>query len=343
MALLKKVTMQDIADACNLSRNTVSKVFNSRGDVPEATKELVLSKALELGYISSREPSISALPAQTGNIALLTHSKPTNHNFGSLFITNFTDQICRSGYNLKVFEISNIEYTSKSLPDHFLVDDISGIIVIELFDRDYIAMICELGVPVLLIDGYVDARSSIMECDMVFMENFASTSAMTKQMIQAGAKSIGFVGDMEHCSSFNERWLGYVSSLSSSDIELDKRVCILEDDSKPYGEVDWLITKLREMPYIPDGFVCANDFIAIRMIQALKRLGISVPSMVMISGFDGTPEAEVIDPPLTTASIPSAEIGRISANLLLERIATPSLPYRYTCIQTTPIWRHSIR
>ena len=34
---LKRTTMQDIADACGLSRNTVSKVFNSRGSVPQAT------------------------------------------------------------------------------------------------------------------------------------------------------------------------------------------------------------------------------------------------------------------------------------------------------------------
>ena len=46
----KRVTMQDIADACGLSRNTVSKVFNGRGAVPQATKDMVILKAQELGY-----------------------------------------------------------------------------------------------------------------------------------------------------------------------------------------------------------------------------------------------------------------------------------------------------
>ena len=41
---LKRVTIQDIADACGLSRNTVSKVFNNRGAVPEATKKAVKRK-----------------------------------------------------------------------------------------------------------------------------------------------------------------------------------------------------------------------------------------------------------------------------------------------------------
>ena len=47
----KRITMQDIADACGLSRNTVSKVFNGRGAVPPATRSLILQKAGELGHL----------------------------------------------------------------------------------------------------------------------------------------------------------------------------------------------------------------------------------------------------------------------------------------------------
>ena len=50
MAVIKRVTMQDIADACGLSRNTVSKIFNGRGSVPDSTRDFVLAKAQELGY-----------------------------------------------------------------------------------------------------------------------------------------------------------------------------------------------------------------------------------------------------------------------------------------------------
>lgn len=205
MAVIKRVTMQDIADACGLSRNTVSKIFNGRGSVPDSTRDFVLSKAQELGYhqLSEAEAATSGVAANNGqNIALLTHSKPLNHNFGSLFITNFTDEICRSGYNLKVFEISQEDYIAKELPDHFLRSEVSGIIAIELFDRDYTQMLCGLGIPVMLIDSYVCAPSDLMQCDLVYMENYASTIAMTARMIAAGAKRLGFVGDIHHCSSF---------------------------------------------------------------------------------------------------------------------------------------------
>jgi len=347
MNYVKKITMQDIADACGLSRNTVSKVFNGRGTVPKATCDLVMAKALEFGYI---HPSVfleqdkeTRPAAPSRSIALLTHSKPRNHYFGSLFISNFTDQICRAGFNLKVFEISKEEYDAKTLPSYFVQDDISGIVVIELFDREYTQMLCGLGIPVIHIDSYACAPGDLMRCDLVFMENYASSIALTKRMIDAGAKCIGFVGDMNHCSSFRERWNGFKRALEDAEIPLNKDICIIEDDSEPYGDVDWVVSKISAMPFVPDGFVCANDFHAIRVMKALKTLGYSIPARVMVTGFDGKPEAEVVSPTLTTADIPAAEISRTAADMLLERIASPSTPYKCVFIKTTPIWRESVR
>lgn len=343
MAQIKRVTMQTIADACGLSRNTVSKIFNGRGAVPEATRELVLAKAQELGYIQSPEVQEAAVscPIVHKNIALLTHSKPSLHNFGSLFITNFTDQICRSGYNLKIFEISEIDYASNTLPSHFALEEIAAIITIELFDRDYTEMLCDLGVPVLLIDSYTRAPGELMRCDLVYMENYASSIALTSRMIEQGAKSIGFVGDINHCSSFHERWNGFRTAMQDAELPVDKSVCILADDSEPYGEVDWMVNVLSSLSHIPDGFVCCNDFVAIRIMQALRKMGLSIPENVMVTGFDGTTEAEVVYPTLTTALIPSSDIGRMSADILLERVENPELPFRCTFVKTTPIWRES--
>lgn len=349
MAQLKRVTMQDIADACGLSRNTVSKVFNGRGAVPDATKELVLAKAQELGYRmapgvvqAAPSPVPSSVPANR-NIALLAHSKPSLHNFGSVFLTNFTDQICRFGYNLKIFEISEAEYANLTLPSHFSKEEISGIVVIELFDRDYTKMLCGMGLPVMLIDSYVTAPSELMECDLVYMENYASSLALTQRMINAGAKSIGFVGDIDHCSSFRERWNGFCTAMMNAGLPVDRSVCIMPPDTELYGDVDWMFDHLDALPTIPDGFVCCNDYVGIRVMQALRRKGFSVPDDVMVTGFDGTMEAEVVSPSLTTSKIPSAEIGRIAADMLLERIKNPEVPYRTTFVKTTPIWRESTR
>ena len=88
---VKRVTMQDIAAACGLSRNTVSKVFNERGSVPEGTRRLVLAKARELGYHHQPLEEAPAEGPGGGHIAVLTQHKLLSHSFGAFFITSFTD------------------------------------------------------------------------------------------------------------------------------------------------------------------------------------------------------------------------------------------------------------
>ena len=338
----KRVTMQDIADACGLSRNTVSKVYNGRGSVPEATRKMVLSKALELGYY--QQPAADEnLPAPGGNIALLTQHKLLSHNFGAFFITSFTNQICRSGYTLKIYEISPEEIAAKELPPHLKLEEVEGILGIELFDRDYLEMICSLGKPTVFVDGYARASMNLIHCDFVSMENVASEMAMVSSMIRGGARRIGFVGDYEHCNSFLERWIGYYMALSEAGLPVDRSLCILDEDSEAYGDTDWLLGKLNAMPELPDAFACANDYLAIHLITALKQMNLSVPTDVMVTGFDGSMEATVVDPPLTTARIPSTEIGSLAATLLSERIHSPDQPFRWTYVKTIPIWGGSVR
>ena len=82
---MKKVTIQDIADALGISRNTVSKAINNSDGLAEATREKILQKAVEMGYkqfsyvasLSGSTPRpASADPAQpaapAGEIALFT-------------------------------------------------------------------------------------------------------------------------------------------------------------------------------------------------------------------------------------------------------------------------------
>ena len=337
---LKRVTMQDIADACSLSRNTVSKVFNGRGSVPEATRKQVLAKARELGY--SQAPAGDAA-GSGGNIALLTRHKLLSHSFGAFFITSFTDQICRAGYTVKIYEISPAEIAERRLPPHLDLSQTAGFLGIELFDREYLDMICSLKKPTVFVDGFARASMSLIGCDYVSMENLSSEISLVNRMISAGARRIGFVGDSEHCNSFFERYLGYCIALRDAGLPVDRERSILEEDSDLYGSTEWLLEKLAAMPSLPDAFACANDYLAIHLITALKKMGLSVPRDVMIAGFDGSLEATLVEPPLATAQIPSAEIGRLAASLLSERILNPEASFRWTYVKTSPVQGGSIR
>ena len=173
------------------------------------------------------------------------------------------------------------------------------------------------------------------------MENLASTVALVNHVISKGARKIGFVGDPAHCNSFRERWEGLCYALSAAGIPKRDDLCILEPDDSPYSDPKWLSEKILQMPQYPDALICANDFIAIHVMSALKQLGVAVPDQIMITGFDGTAQSAVIEPSLTTVQIPSEEIGRIAADLLLNRLTNLKRPPINIYVKTEPVYRES--
>ncbi len=336
---IKRVTMADIAQACGLSRNTVSKIFNNRGSVPASTKQMVLKKAQEMGYHMVVEPQSTTTRNQ--NIALLTTHMPANYHFGTFFIPAFADQLSRVGYTLTMCEISPEELNAKQLPSHLSLEQTAGILAIELFDKAYHDMLCGLGLPTLFVDSFHSATYTALKCDMLSMENVSSTHALCSHLIAAGAKNIGFVGDIKHCASFQARWHGFCIAMEEAGLPVINSLCILDRDSDQYGDPEWLYSKIRTMPTMPDAFICANDFLAINVMTTLKQHNISIPRDVMVTGFDGLPQSAIVEPSLTTAEIPSIDIARIAAETLLARIDNPDRPFRRIYVTTTPRWRNS--
>ena len=234
---LKRVTMQQIADACGLSRNTVSKVFNGRGNVPDSTKKLVISTAQELGYYrySAEEDTQSGAGA---NIALLTQHKLLSHNFGAYFITSFSDQISRAGYTMQMYEVTPDELAALTLPPLFDREQVAGVLGIELFDRKYIEMVCSLGIPTVFVDGFARAGESLLHCDIVSMENIASEMALVRHMVSGGAKRLPAK------PSYTVTAAG--GALGEAGIPVDRDLCILEEDSMLYEDTKWLLQHLEQ-------------------------------------------------------------------------------------------------
>lgn len=339
----KRITMQDIADACGLSRNTVSKIFNDRGSVPEATRQMVLAKAQELGYYTYPVAVQQTVVAATvpKNIAVLSSSNPLNHHFGAYFIKAFTDTVCRDGYTVQMYELSPEEVQRHQLPTNITASSLVGVLCIELFDENYIRWLCEQGLPVVLADAFCGANRDIFSGDVVSMENIASSMVVTRHMIRNGAQSLGFVGDIQHCNSFHERWEGFREAVQEAGLTLDPAQSILAPDGLQYGDPDWTVAQLKKMPVIPRAFYCANDYHAINIIMALRRMGIAVPQDVMVAGFGDGPECAIVDPALTSSNIPNSELGELAAETLLARCANPKRPYCFTYVQTKPVFRSS--
>ena len=133
----------------------------------------------------------------------------------------------------------------------------------------------------------------------------------------------------------------FSSALADAGLSLDRSICILDKDGPHYSDLDWIMVHLRAMPMLPDAIFCVNDAISLRLSRVLKQMGISVPDQVMVAGFDGIPQCAVVEPALSTVQIPSTDIGRLAADILLARIGNPDRPYCTTYVKTTPVLRAS--
>ena len=171
------------------------------------------------------------------------------------------------------------------------------------------------------------------------MENRIEIQNMMAQMAQRGRKRIAFAGDKEHCQSFLERYRAYKDAAEHFGMTTDWPTCATQKTQPNYSE--YLYQSLRGCPTMPDAFICANDFIAMDLINALHRLGYSVPDDIWICGFDDSQEASYFSPRLTSIHIHGQIMGYAAANLLMTRIEEPSLNYRTVYTETNLILRES--
>jgi alanine racemase len=58
------------------------------------------------------------------------------------------------------------------------------------------------------------------------------------------------------------------------------------------------------------GIVCGNDLMAMGVVTAARTWGVSVPEDLSVVGFDGSPIASYVDPPLTTLRQPAAVMAK---------------------------------
>ncbi|GIP13217.1 LacI family transcriptional regulator [Paenibacillus macerans] len=338
----EKVTIQDIADALGISRNTASKALNGSESIPAETRNKVIRKAIELKYKQfAFMDSDSFLSKSSGNIALLTENLPNTSHFGSTLISGLEKRISAEGYNLSIHIVRDIEQKSLSLPNNFDASNVDGIICIELFDLEYSKLITGLGIPTIFIDCSAYVCYPEFQADVLLMENDHSTYQLTRKLIDGGYKSFGFIGDYNHCRSFNERWAGFNRALTEAGIVLDLSQCIVDDDRLFFSEPEWMGARLAAIRELPSVFVCANDYIAVSVMKALRNRNLSIPQNIVICGFDNSPESVIVEPHLTTVHIFSNEMGVKAAEMLLSRIKDPNQPYQVSHIYTKPVIRES--
>lgn len=344
-----KVTLQDIADALGVSRNTVSKAINNTGVLAESTRQKVLEKAIEMGYkqfsyansVSDIKNPLVTKTKASGEIALFTGSFLNNSHFASTMLDKFQHEISILGYSLTMHRVDENNITDLSLPISYRPDNTKAIVCIEMFNHPYCEMLCGLGLPVLMIDAPVASYWKPLDADILLMDNFSSIYTVINDMSKRGLSKIGFVGQVTHCRSFYERFMAFREAMYINNIPFNEDYCLTEVHAHDASYKKYLYKALEKMKELPEMFICANDFVALDLIYGLRKMGIECPRDIKLFGFDDSPESKIMTPSLSTSHIHSQIIGYSAANLVVSRIEQPDLNYRITYTETDLIYRQS--
>lgn len=342
---MNHVTVQDIADKLNLSRNTVSKVLNGKSGVLPQTQELILQTARDMGYYKFK-PSVArqAEPQQAENndhkIILLLTTKGGFNLFWSSMAGGVYEELANHSYSFIYGEASVDKDGNAELPAVLSQNIIGGIVVINVYEPVLINTIAKLDLPCVYYDIVVGRDPVDVNGDIIISDGIYTVREMTKHMIHNGAKKLCFVGDISAGMSIYDRWLGFMTAHNETGTPINQDLCLTKDDSF-YLKKKNLESAIGALPFIPDGFVCASDHIAHTIIQYYKGKGYSLPSDIKICGYDDVATSVIVRPYLTSAKVSNSQLGKRIAQQLLLRINAREKPFELVRIYPKIWFRES--
>ena len=146
-----------------------------------------------------------------------------------------------------------------------------------------------LSVP---MEGYhsieIDNKQGIIDA----VSHFISKHKLTK---------IAYIGGPENNEEALVRLAGYKEALAQHNIKFNPDL-YYQGNFLPTCAKEAIRVLLDERKIKVEAIVCANDDMAVGVIDELKARSISVPGEIAVSGFDDVARAEFLNPALTTAS-----------------------------------------
>ncbi len=333
-ALLDAITSGQYGPGQRLpSESELVKSFGaSRPTVNRALRELQLT-----GVIDRRAGSGSYVRASSG---------VRGYTFGlvipELGRTEIFEPICRGmaeaqdgGHHVLLWasslgDVDNPEQQASNACRQFVAKKVSGVFFAPLeltarkdtINRNIAEIFDKAGIPVVLLDRDLFAYPSRSNYDLVGIDNRRAGYMIAAHLLECGCKRVFFLGRSGSAPTVDARIAGYREAMTDAGIPLDPNfVCRI--DPEDAASVRKILGECR-----PDGFVCANDYTAGRLLRTLSDLQAKVPDEIRLAGIDDVKYASLLSVPLTTIHQPCAEMGATAISVMMERLRNPKLPPR---------------
>ncbi len=307
--LMRRITMQDVAERAGVSKATVSHVINETRFVEAATKSRVQEAIDALGY----RPNVAArsLTTQRTRIIGLIISDVTNSFFGEM-TRGIEDVLVSNGYSLMLCNTNEVLEREEYYIDILLRQGVDGIIAAAASqDWDALNEAAKLNIPIVMLDRtFEDAKSPY-----VGVNNRQGAFIGTRHLIERGYRDIGILSGFQRLSTMRERLNGYEDALNEANLpsreswRVDSPLTI--DDGRRA-----MVQLMAQEPRPRAVFIC-NNLLSLGALMGLREMNIHCPRDVAIVGFDDHPWAQVSQPPLTVVRQPTHAIGETAAHKVL--------------------------
>jgi LacI family transcriptional regulator len=309
----RKPSSWDIAREAGVSQSTVSRVLNNSPRISEATSQRVKEAMARLGYA----PNAAARTLTTGrsNLIGLVVSNITNPFYPEV-IEAIVATAAQEEYNVVLCNAQeNWELQSAHL-ELLIEHQVDGaILTSSLLDSELrLAKMALDRIPLVMVNRTVNGLS----VDSVHLDNTEAGRIVARHLAKLGHRCFGFVGGRQETSTDTQRLGGFRQALTELGLELPPEHVV-------HGAFTYESGYASARHFIalsdrPSALFCANDVIALGVMDAVYDAGLRIPQDVAIVGVDDVAAASLRPLGLTTVRQPAAEMGRRAVQLLLERL-----------------------
>jgi LacI family transcriptional regulator len=314
-------SLKDVAAAAGVSVSTASRALNGKAKeyrISDSTERSIQKAAKRLGF----QPSHVAQSLRLKKTGLFGAIVPDVANpFFAAIAREITVAAEENGYSVLLADSRDTEATEQNLVQQLWARRVEALFVCPVgLASDHLAELDKAGVPIVLIDrGFPDSGMTTVTSD-----HRVSAAALTQLLIHQGHTAIGVLQGFPGTLPNEERLVGIRQAQKRAGIKLNASYVRGDQFSESSG-YDATCSLLDSHPEITAliGLSSPNTLGALR---AVAERGLHIPTDLSLVTFDDHPFADFLATPLTTASQDIAELGRLAAKLIFDRIESGKWP-----------------
>lgn len=304
-------TINDVARVAGVSKKTVSRVINRSPLLGDDTRSRVETVIRDLGYVPN--PQARALALRRNFLIGLVHDNPNAQTVMNVQ-QGILEALHDTEFEMVVRPVDRGSATMLADLRHFLERQRPyGVLLMPpVSENDLVARACaEIGCR------YVRMGSAMLDAaeHMVASNDREAVRGAVDHLIAQGHRRIGLVAGPHGFRSARERRAGFEDALAGAAIALPRS--LIADGNYTFESGLVAAERLLDLVPRPTAIFSSNDEMAAGVVHAARMRGLDVPRDLSIVGFDDTPIAAHVWPPLTTVRWPIASMARSAALKLI--------------------------